>query len=64
MIGLQSKSRAAARNFSESELRRERYFGTAAQGWLNLQSAYDLKLAGMAAGPIIKREIRPMAVPT
>lgn len=45
----------------DTALRLERYFGSDAQGWLNLQSAYDLRLAEKAAGRLIKREIQPMA---
>lgn len=29
-------------------LRLERYFGSEAQGWLNLQSAYDFRIAELA----------------
>ncbi|MDH0864144.1 HigA family addiction module antitoxin [Mitsuaria sp. GD03876] len=46
----------------DTALRLERYFGSDAQGWLNLQSAYDLRRAEKAAGRIIKRDIRPLAL--
>ncbi|MDH6150547.1 MULTISPECIES: HigA family addiction module antitoxin [Paraburkholderia] len=40
--------------------RLERYFGASAQFWLNLQIAYDLRVATAAAGEQIEREIEPM----
>jgi addiction module HigA family antidote len=46
----------------DTALRLERYFGSDAQGWLNLQSAYDLRRAEKTAGRLIKREIRPLAL--
>lgn len=46
----------------DTALRLERYFGSDAQGWLNLQSAYELRLAQKLAGRVIKREIQPMAL--
>jgi len=30
---------------ADTALRLERYFGSEAQGWMNLQSAYDLRIA-------------------
>ena len=44
-------------------LRLSCYFGTTAQFWLNLQSAYDLKLAELKDGRKIRREVhtRPAA---
>lgn len=39
----------------DTALRLARYFGTDAQSWLNLQSAYDLRVAEMAAGKLIKQ---------
>lgn len=41
-------------------LRLQRYFGSDAQGWLNLQSAYDLKVAEKAVAKAIAREIVPL----
>lgn len=35
---------------ADTALRLERYFGGEAQFWLNLQSAYDLRTAEIAAG--------------
>jgi len=46
----------------DTALRLERYFGSDAQGWLNLQSAYDLRIAEKAAGRSIKRAIQPLAM--
>ena len=42
-------------------LRLARYFNTGAQFWLNLQTAYDLKIAEQEIGPRIQREISPLA---
>jgi len=47
---------------ADTALRLERYFGSEAQGWLNLQSAYDLRIAETAAGKVIAKEIRPLAL--
>ncbi|WP_342116991.1 HigA family addiction module antitoxin [Pseudoduganella sp. OTU4001] len=49
---------------ADTALRLERYFGSEAQGWLNLQSAYDLRLAEIAAGKTIAKEIKPLALET
>lgn len=45
----------------DTALRLARYLGTDAQSWLNLQSAYDLRVAELAAGPAIHRQIKPRA---
>jgi addiction module HigA family antidote len=45
----------------DTALRLARYFGTDAQSWLNLQSAYDLRVAEIAAGDRINNEITPIA---
>jgi addiction module HigA family antidote len=44
----------------DTELRLERYFGASAQFWLNLQIAYDQRVATSAAGEQIEHEIEPM----
>lgn len=44
----------------DTALRLARFFGGDAQSWLNLQTAYDLKLAEKAAASAIEREIRPL----
>ena len=43
-------------------LRLTRFFGGDAQSWMNLQTAYDLKLAEKAAAKLIAREIEPLEV--
>ena len=44
---------------ADTALRLERYFGSEARGWLNLQSAYDLLMAQTSAGSTIATEIKP-----
>jgi len=46
---------------ADTALRLERYFGSEAQGWLNLQSAYDLRIAETLAGKTIAKQIKPFA---
>ena len=43
----------------DTALRLARYFGTDAQSWLNLQAAYDLRAAELAAGDRIARDVQP-----
>ncbi|MFQ5743881.1 MAG: HigA family addiction module antitoxin [Acidobacteriota bacterium] len=43
----------------DTALRLARYFGTDAQSWLNLQAAYDLRVAELAAGEAIARVVSP-----
>ncbi|MES2264338.1 MAG: HigA family addiction module antitoxin [Pseudomonadota bacterium] len=43
----------------DTALRLSRYFGGDAQSWLNLQQAYDLKIAEQQLMPKIAREIQP-----
>ena len=45
---------------ADTALRLARYFGGDAQSWLNLQSMYDLRLAEIAAGKRIEREVAVM----
>jgi plasmid maintenance system antidote protein VapI len=40
----------------------ERYFGSEAKGWLNLQAAYELRVAEIASGSAIAKEIQPLAL--
>lgn len=47
---------------ADTALRLERYFGSEAQGWLNLQSAYELRVAETSVGKSIAREIKPLAL--
>ncbi len=44
---------------ADTALRLERYFGSDAQGWLNLQSAYDLRIAEKGMAKVIQNEIVP-----
>ncbi len=44
----------------DTALRLARFFDTTAQFWLNLQTAFDLKLAESEAGGRIAEEVRPM----
>lgn len=44
----------------DTALRLARYFGTTAQFWLNLQSAFDLKQAEIESAAKIKREVHPL----
>jgi addiction module HigA family antidote len=39
-------------------LRLARYFGTTPDFWLNLQTAYDLKIAQREFGQTVQREVR------
>jgi addiction module HigA family antidote len=45
----------------DTALRLARFFGGDAQSWLNLQIAYDLKVAQMEIGARIEQEVRPLA---
>lgn len=45
----------------DTALRLARYFGTDAQSWLNLQSTYELRVAEIAAGKAIERQVKPYA---
>ena len=42
----------------DTALRLARYFGTDAQSWLNLQSAYDLRVAEIAGLKTILRQVK------
>lgn len=44
---------------ADTALRLARYFGGDARSWLNLQSAYDLRVAEKANARKIEREISP-----
>jgi addiction module HigA family antidote len=46
---------------ADTALRLARYFGGDAQSWLNLQQAYDLKMAEQQILPKITQEVQPMA---
>lgn len=44
---------------AEMALRLARYFGGDARSWLNLQAAYDLRVAERAIGKRIEQEVAP-----
>lgn len=44
---------------ADTAMRLARYFGGDARSWLNLQAAYDLRVAEQAVGKRIEREITP-----
>lgn len=44
---------------ADTAMRLARYFGGDARSWLNLQSAYDLRVAEIANGKRIEKEILP-----
>jgi addiction module HigA family antidote len=46
---------------SDTALRLARFFGGDARSWLNLQVAYDLRLAELSAGKKIQQQVRPRA---
>jgi antitoxin HigA-1 len=46
---------------ADTALRFEKYFGTTATFWMNLQSSYELETEKDAIGPKIQREIRAFA---
>ena len=47
---------------ADTALRLERYLGSDAKGWLNLQVAYELRVAEIENGRAIAKEIRPFAL--
>ena len=46
---------------ADTALRLARYFGTTAEFWMNLQSAYELRLAQREAGAEIKKRVATRA---
>jgi addiction module HigA family antidote len=46
---------------ADTALRLARYFGTDARSWMNLQAAYDLRVAELANAKHIASTIRPHA---
>lgn len=46
---------------ADTAMRLARYFGGDARSWLNLQTAYDLRIAEIENAKRIKREITPAA---
>ncbi len=56
---------AGKRNLTaDTALRLSRYFGTSADFWMNLQSAYELDLARQTSGKVIQRLPRRSAAKT
>ncbi|QEM66741.1 HigA family addiction module antidote protein [Geobacter sp. FeAm09] len=45
---------------ADTALRLSRFFGTTPEFWLNLQTAYDLKVAKQTSGEKIELDITPM----
>jgi addiction module HigA family antidote len=46
---------------ADTALRLSRFFGTTAEFWLNLQMAYELKVAQEEKGKLIFEKIKPVA---
>lgn len=44
---------------ADTALRLARYFGGDARSWLNLQTAYDLRVAEIAVAKRVAREVQP-----
>jgi addiction module HigA family antidote len=44
----------------DSALRLARFFGTSPQYWMDLQTAYDLRVADELAGEQVRREVAPV----
>lgn len=44
---------------ADTALRLARYFGGDARSWLNLQTAYDLRVAEIAIAKRVDREVQP-----
>jgi addiction module HigA family antidote len=47
---------------ADTALRLERYFGSEAKGWLNLQAAYELRVAEIENGKAIAKQIQPLSL--
>ena len=47
---------------ADTALRLERYYGSEAQGWLNLQTAYDLRVAQKLSAKAIFNQIEPLSM--
>ena len=60
-IGAIVRERAPRAVTADTALRLARYFGTSAQFWLNLQSAYDLSQVEAEHGRMIARDVHPRA---
>ncbi len=58
ITGILNEQRAVT---ADTALRLARYFGTTAEFWLNLQSAYELRRVRQAVGKKVEREVIPRA---
>lgn len=47
---------------TDTALRLARYFGTSAEFWINLQTAYDLSKARLELERIIQRDVEPLSL--
>ncbi len=47
---------------ADTALRIARFFGTTPEFWLNLQTAYELKLARQVVGIKVEQDIRPFVI--
>ena len=47
---------------ADTALRLERYFGSDAQGWINMQATYDLKIAEKTTRKSIAAVVQPMVL--
>lgn len=47
---------------ADTALRLARYFRTTAEFWMNMQSQYDLEIAGDAAQATIEQDVMPIPV--
>ena len=45
---------------ADTAMRMARYFGTSAQYWMNMQTAYDLEVVDRTTGATIEREVLPL----
>lgn len=44
---------------ADTALRLARYFGGDAQSWMNMQAAYDLRVAERVSEKVISKEVKP-----
>ncbi|HEV2547329.1 MAG TPA: HigA family addiction module antitoxin [Stellaceae bacterium] len=58
ITGILNRERAIT---ADTALRLARYLGTAPEFWLNLQAAYDLRIAKEQVGRTITKRVRPRA---
>ena len=58
ITGILNRKRAIT---ADTALRLARYFGVSADFWINLEVAYELRLAEREHGAEIRRDVRPRA---